>query len=41
MQVIRCNDGARGLMGKSQKGHGTVEDATRFLTAVEKGYNIT
>jgi hypothetical protein len=31
MRVIRCDDGARGLVGKIQKGHGTVEDATQFL----------
>jgi hypothetical protein len=31
MRVIRCDDGARDLMGKSKKGHGTVEDAPRFL----------
>jgi hypothetical protein len=31
MRFIRRVDGARGLMGKSQKGHGTVEDAPRFL----------
>jgi hypothetical protein len=37
IRVIRCDDGARGLMGKSLKGHGTVEAATRFWTAVEKG----
>jgi hypothetical protein len=30
VRVIRCDGGARGLMGKIQKGHGTVEDATRF-----------
>jgi hypothetical protein len=31
MRVIRRDDGARGLMGKIQKGHGTVEDASGFL----------
>jgi hypothetical protein len=27
IRVIRFDDGTRGLMGKRQKGHGTVEDA--------------
>jgi hypothetical protein len=31
MQVIRSDDGVRGLMGKIQKYHGTVEDASQFL----------
>jgi hypothetical protein len=31
MRVIRCDNGARGLMGKSKKGHATVEDASGFL----------
>jgi hypothetical protein len=31
MRVVRCHDGARGLIGKSRKGHGTMEDAPRFL----------
>jgi hypothetical protein len=31
MRVIRRDDGARGLMGKSRKGHGTVEDASGYM----------
>jgi hypothetical protein len=31
VRVIRRDDGARGLMGKSQKGHGTVGDSSGLL----------
>jgi hypothetical protein len=37
MRVNICEDGAKSIMGKSQKGHGTVEDATRFLDLNWKG----